>query len=548
MPGARLLILLTLVLGCQDAAAPNRPAAPPLPPGLSGAEAGVRNDVETRHRALVEGLEAADLGPTGLARRFGDLGISLYAHGFYPQAAEVFEQASDLAPEEFEWPYMLGHARRQRGELAAAAEAFGRALHLDALNLPARLWLAEVEMMRERLAEAEAAFEAARDQAPHCGQAWTGLGRIALSRRRHALAEELLRQALEYQPESPPARYALAMALRGSGRVDEARRELDRLRGQDHSRIITCFEDPLIQRAKRRQTGSRAHEARALRARQAGRLETALVELAAAVRANPNRFPARYDMAYILYLLRRPDDARAELESLLSERPTYAAALALLARIELEQGDGAAAAALVERALAADPWSEESHLVRAGLLRHQGRNAEAALAYERAAALAPGLVPAIAGRAAALFELGRVDEALDYLERQVDTYPTKTQIAVLRAHFLLAGGSPDAPSVARALAEAAMEREPSIGAAETVALALAHGGDFAAAGRWQSRVLAAMPAGQGWARERQRAESRLQAFRQGRRVAAEIDLDTLSSVMLAQPLTGLDSGVAPGAR
>ena len=523
-------------LGCHSERSPTHQAPPSLPAGLAGAEAAIRDDLESHHQAVLEGLADTTLSTEGLARRFGDFGVSLYAHGYYAPAATVFGQAGELGPEHFSWPYYLGHALRRSGDMAAAAAAFGRALQNDEHSLPARLWLAEVEMSQERLEQAEAAFEAGLERAPQCAQAWTGLGRIALSRGRYARAEDLLRTALEYQPESPAARYALAMAVRGRGRISEAREELTRLQGEDHSLIITCFEDPLIREAKRRQTGSRSHEERAARARREGRLATALVELRAAVQANPNRFPARYDIAHMLFLLRRLDDSRAELESLLRDQPDYPAALALLARIKLEQGDAPAAGVLIDRAVAADPQSEDTHLVRADFLFSEGRNAEALLAYERAATIAPGLVPAVAGRTTVLFALGRVAEALGYLKAETETFPTRTRIALLRAHCLLAAGSSASLPTALELAGEAVAREPTIGAAETLALALGYDRRFAAAGEWQERALASMPAGPAWESERRRAESRLKAFRSGRRVEASRDREALASAMSTEPL------------
>lgn len=535
-----LVLGLSLGLACTgDGRSPQPPAATsplPLPPGLAEGEASIRQELESRHRAALDGLAEATLSPVGLAKLFGELGISLYAHGFNEEAAAAFRQAAETAPDAFDWNYLEGHATRRTGDMEGAAAAFGRALESDEHSLPARLWLAEVHLHREQMAAAQRGFERGLEQAPHCAQAWAGLGRIALANGDYSHARELLQTALEHRPDLPQARYALAMALRGAGRLGEARRQLERLDGENHSLIVTCFEDPLIQQMKRRQTGSRAHEQRASKARREGRFSAALTELGAAVAANPNRFPARYDIAFMLFRLDRLHKARAELDALLAIRPHYPAALALMSRIALAEDDPQTAEALIDRALAADSQSEDVHLARGDYLQAVGRNGEAAIAYQQATAIAPGLVPAIAGRTACLFALGRSTEALTELERQATAFPTRTPVALLRAFALLAANDPQDRPTAIALAQRAAARQPTVGAALTLALALASDRRFTEASEWQQLALDAMPPSPALAGQRRRAEQQLTALRAARTLQLYTDNESLSAVLLTLPL------------
>ncbi len=515
----------------------------PLPIGIAEAEPSIRRDLESRHAAVESTAKTTPANADALANRLGDLAISLFAHNYFAEASAAFDETRRLAPDEFAWHYYYGHSVRRTGDMEAASNGFVAALAVDPHSLPARLWWAETRLHREALDDAEEGFRLALEQDPHCGQAMTGLGRIALSRGRYEAAEAHLREALEHRPDSPPARYTLALALRGQGRLEEARAELEQLRGDNHSLIITCFEDPWMREVRSRQTGTRAHEGRAIRAREEGLAATALVELQAAVRANPHRYPARFDIAGLLLQLGRRDEAIAELEKLLEIRPDYSAALALLARLAAEDNDLARSEQLMALAIAADPQSEQVHVASGDLARGSGRLREALSAYDRALEIAPTLIPAILGKAAALTELGQGEAASRFLKERRDRLPTKTALVVAHAQLLLSmpGSGPAAEALALAR-EANLPPTPA--AAEVLAAALARTGSFEEAAAWQRRVLDALPAGRVGAVRHQAMSGRLERFEQGEAVAVELDVPMLSTELFFEPLAN-SASVSP---
>jgi tetratricopeptide (TPR) repeat protein len=533
-------VVVFMAAACVGPEETESPRVPPLPDGLALAEATVRRDLETRHGQLASAAANPDSTRASLAGRFGELGISLLAHGFFVDAAESLRRASELAPSELRWHYYLGQAIRRTGDMGAAADAFLGALALDENNLPARLWLAETRLAREELDEAEAAFHRSLELRAHCPQAWTGLGRISLSRGDYAEALESLETALEQQPESARARYSMALALRGLGRTGEAREELARLAGEDHSLILTCFEDPLMREVRRRQTGTRGHEERALRAIEERRPEAALVELRAAVRANPNRFPARYDIANLLSQMGRVDEARDELRSLLAIRPDYAAALSMLAGIEARAGRWPEAEALLERAVAADPESESVRLDSARILHSARRTSEALAAYEHALRISPTVVPAILGLAVCLAELDRLEEALEKLERRSAELPSRPAIALGRALLLLTTGEEADAADALTLTRTVFGSHPTSGAALVLAAALSRSGHPTEAADWRSRALDAMPDHPIWADRRERAQRLLEDAGAGRLGASSLDPAALALLTLEDPLPTTD--------
>jgi len=534
----RLALLSTLVLSlsCSSDVGKAAPVPPTQPPRLDEAEPNIRADLEGRFRALTDATAGVATTDSRLALRYGDLGISLLAFGYYDEALVAFEGAVQLAPGDIRWPYYLGHAARRTGDMEAAARAFQRALEIDAHDIKPRLWLAESRLRREDLVAAEEAFRIALDQEPHCAQAWTGLGKIALSRDDYGQAEAHLLQALEHRPDSARARYSLALALRGLGRLDEAREQLARLEGANQSLTITCFEDPLMQAVHRRQTGTRGHQDRAMAARNQGRLVAALVELRAAVSANPNRYPARYDIASIQLQLGRVEEARSELEALLEVAPRYAAALSLLGRLEGEAGRWARADELLALAVDADPDSEQIHRDKGDLLLVRGRHLEALGAYQRAVAIDSTFEAALIGRALCLAALDRRREALDDLERSRNQLPSRNRLTLALAYLLLDAGPAHDTVRASALTRRAIDEQPTTGAAFLLARVNAVAGQFPEAVQWQERALAALAAARVQDQPRRYFTELLAEYERGNAPAPTLDYPTLAALLSRQPL------------
>ena len=90
---------------------------------------------------------------------------------------------------------------------------------------------------------------------PRDFEAHAAIGRIHLEAGRHAEAVLALRRAIELRPAFHEARYALAMALKQSGRDDEAAKEMEAFerarRESTEDRRRTMAEDTRRQEQKR---------------------------------------------------------------------------------------------------------------------------------------------------------------------------------------------------------------------------------------------------------------------------------------------------------
>lgn len=92
------------------------------------------------------------------AEAWGDLGISLLAHQLNEPAAKCFRIAAEKQPDEYQWPYLIGHALMFM-DWGMSAIAFERAATLKPDYVPAHMQMVEILMKSGRLEEANARME-----------------------------------------------------------------------------------------------------------------------------------------------------------------------------------------------------------------------------------------------------------------------------------------------------------------------------------------------------------------------------------------------------
>ena len=121
----------------------------------------------------------------------------------------------------------VGRLSRAEGNFARATEAFEQRLQLTPNDPVAHTDLAWIHLEQGRTEQALAALSAAVAIDPRDAEAHAAIGRIRLDTGLHAEAILALRRALDLMPTLYEARYALALALKQTGRGDEAARELE---------------------------------------------------------------------------------------------------------------------------------------------------------------------------------------------------------------------------------------------------------------------------------------------------------------------------------
>jgi len=554
-------LAVTMVAGCSDreTSGPRGPAGAGLElpevslPFLDGVEPAAREQLDAQRRALdrLRGSPRADR--EALAEAYGEMGRLCHAYGLGEVAARSYEAAESLAPEAVRWSYLAGVLAQEGGDFEQARTAFERVLARQRGHGPAALRLGETLLALQRPDEARRAFARARDAGERFEPAARfGLGRTAqaLGEPEVALAE--LEAVLAARPEAGRARYPMALVLRQLGRLDEARRQLERPGTGEVS-----FPDPEVEALRDLPAGSGAHMRRGGEALIAGRLaeaeesfrravavdpdyadarrnlaltllrqgrageaaeqlteglrrqpdhvwlhfdlgqarlaggdvEAAVESFRRATRLAPDFTGARFSLANALIRLGRWEEARGHLERLVEADPGDHDARYLLAMDRYQAGDRAAAEAELRRLLAENPGHAAAREGLAQILLTARRFAEAASEY---AAVEPATGQSIAGGAVALSQAGRQREALALLEEGAASLPGDGAISLALARLLATCPDPALRDGRRALelAERLYRARPTFLHAEAVAMALAAAGEYSRAADWQRSLLA----------------------------------------------------------
>lgn len=337
-----------------------------------------------------------------------------------------------------------GLARTAAGELAAAEEAFARAVaanprdhraHHALAVIAIRTGRSDVAVVRARsahaldrrnheylntlgiacggcgrLQDAADAFRRAVRERPAYPEAWCNLG-LAL-RRLGELDEaaRALRRAAALAPGDARAQNELGVTLQAAGRVDEA---IEAFRGA----VSNAPDDP------------DAHNNLGMALRRAGRLDEGVAALREARVRDPGNAVVANNLGIALQALGSLDEARECLEEAVAMRPDFADAHANLGLALKQAGELEAAETALRRAIALEPGSADFLTSLGGVLQARGRSAEARAALEQALAIAPEHTGALTSLGLAALAEGRVEEGVVRLERCAALRPESASAA-----------------------------------------------------------------------------------------------------------------------
>ena len=169
---------------------------PIAPPDFSLVNPEIRRQIEDLATAVERGARGRH-NASDRAAAFGNYGRASLAAEFTPTAEACFLNASALQPQEFEWPYLLGHLYRGDNRLELSIVAFRRATTLDPESVPAWAWLGRTLYEGGKPEDAGRAFEQLLRVQPGSAIASLHLGKIALDRRDYEQAYSERRQEFE---------------------------------------------------------------------------------------------------------------------------------------------------------------------------------------------------------------------------------------------------------------------------------------------------------------------------------------------------------------
>lgn len=500
-------------VSARDTAAGAGPAAPVVSlPDLSAVESSVRAQLQEKMDGLARQQQAAGISSSSLAEAYGDLGKLLLAARFPDYAEACFLSAESLDRNDRRWPYYLGHIYKTSGALEPASDAFRRALNLGPRDVPATIWLAEIELSRARPEAAVPLFTTVLESNGGRLAARFGLGRAALATRDYATAVEQLEAALQVEPTAASVHYPLALAYRGLGDTAKAEQHARQPSGAD---IVPP--DPLMDEVRGLLRTAVSYELVGTRALNAGDWRAALDAFRAGLVLEPSNAALSHKLGTALFLSGDVAGAKTTFEQVVRTTPTYAKAHYSLGMVLAEEGKSEAAVARLSTALRYEPHYVEARVGLAELLRRRGRLGDAVTEYDRALALDPRLQEAALGRAITLIRLQRYAEAVRRLREAREIHPEAPWLAHALARLLAAAPDDRLRDGRQAVTvmESLGQDLQRLDFGETMAMALAEAGRQADAVRWQRAAIdLARQAGQSG--QTTRMVERLQSYESGR--------------------------------
>ncbi len=297
-----------------------------------------------------------------------DLAERRGAAGEHASAIETFEQAIELAPDDFRGWLGRGRARAYLGRIDDALLDLDEAVSRSPESSVAALILrAEIRRRAGRTREALGDADAATDRQPRVAETWLVRSRIQLACGDPAAAEADLDRALAIEPDAP-------QLLRERSRIRRAR----------------------------------------------GRSDAALDDAERAVAVAPRDASSHLELARVLVARGALDEAMTALGRALSLSPEDPALLAERAAVHVRLRDGRAALADYDRAVQLAPRNAQLRCDRGVLRRRVGDPEGAVEDYTAALEADPTHLQSYNARGNALRELGRLDEALRDLDRAAE--------------------------------------------------------------------------------------------------------------------------------
>jgi len=323
----------------------------PIPEvGLDELDTQARDSIEVARRQLNETLQAQPEEDDKLAAAYGELGGLYQVNHAFPAAEACYENAAQLAPDEFRWAYYLAYLAESSGRTRLALERYQQAstLRPDYKALTVRLGNVLLDLNEQQ--QAQTAFEQVVETPGLEAAALYGLGQIALLQRDYDTAIDAFTRALTYDPDASRVHYPLAQALRATQRNDEAKAQLALLGNRP-----PLFRDPQIESLEALKIGSRIHFLQAMKAARRQDYEAASEAFAEGLALEPDNVLARISYARTLYLVDDKTAARQALETALATQPDNSLGLFLLGLLTEEQGDSGKAADYYRLAIRSTP-------------------------------------------------------------------------------------------------------------------------------------------------------------------------------------------------
>lgn len=279
-----------------------------------------------------------------------------YLSGDLRQANDQYQTLLKMAPDDQLLLQSAGAVALRMGAAEQAERLLGRAVQRGPYQQPARLLLAQAQLQLGQTERALATLEPLVAADPPEPQAVLVAAQARLLMGDAAGADALFRRVAQLKPEDPQLRTALAMAQLARGRPDQAIAELQAVSAAD--------------------TGVVADLALVSAHLQAKRFDAALAAVVALDRKQPTEVLPAMVRGQVHLARQERDAARKAFETALARAPGHEPAVAALARLDLADGQTAAARARYAALVQAQPDNTGARLAQAVLMRQTGAQRE----------------------------------------------------------------------------------------------------------------------------------------------------------------------------
>jgi tetratricopeptide (TPR) repeat protein len=314
---------------------------------------------------------------TDTALRLRDAAIAAHRANRLDEAIPLFRRYLVLAPTDALGHHALGVALRDKGDAPGAIEALRHAVALMPQDMVARQNLGALYYSSNRFEEAREAFEAVLSVQQDWPLAWRNLGAALVALGRSEEAHRVLAQAVRLAPQDAWAHYHLASAAMAMGDNQTAITALEEAlslmpetlefaaalgglfeRTGDFGRADLAYRHAMMMRPDEISTILPV----ARRLTLAGKADEALILLDYADSLQPENPATKIGYAWAWRVLGDPDRAAAICRDILNLVPEMIDAHFLLATLEMEAGNDAAACAGIARVIAQDPGHVDARM------------------------------------------------------------------------------------------------------------------------------------------------------------------------------------------
>jgi tetratricopeptide (TPR) repeat protein len=297
-----------------------------------------------------------------LARAYLNLGIMQARAGRFARAAELFENASSVAPDFPQVQYSLGVAYFNAGQYKKAAAPLERAFSTNKSDETLRRMLALAWLNTEVYDKAAEllAKDAVRGAEPSLQYAY---GLALVRSNRAADAEAIFGRLLAEHGDTAELNVVLGQAHAQQG---------------DYEAAITSFKRALSLKTD----VADANAALGLIYLQQGRLTEAADALRAELKSRPGDLKARHTLATVLDLQGQQDEALTEVRAVLKANPDFADARYLLGKMQLARGSVQEAVETLEAAARLAPEEANIHYQLGQAYQKAGRTEQARQQFE----------------------------------------------------------------------------------------------------------------------------------------------------------------------